>query len=528
LGNTSFLEERRNFAVIYRFDAYSLDTETLVLKSGTDKITIEPQVFHLLQYLIENRARVVSKDDMINAVWGGRIISDSAIAYAVREARRLVGDDGRAQSVIRTLPRRGFRFVAEVIEDPMSVRQLSSPEELPVTSDKPSIAVLPFDNMSGDPEQDFFSDGLAEDIITVLSKIERMRVIARHSTFQYKGQSLDLRRIAEELGVQYVLEGSVQHGGNRLRITAQLIDANDGGHLWAERYDRLVDDFFDIQDEITKEIVTSLRVKLTDGEEARVWARGTSNIEAWQYAVRAFELARDFTPFGNLEARKLAEKATELDPDYAHAWAILGITYWMDGRLGYTGDSEAKFTRANEFAERAMALDDSTSWAIGLSAVVAAPFGRFNEGVAVARRGIELNSGNADVRACLAYALMHAGNFREAADHFRAAMSLNPHYPNFFRYGLARTLMFLGEFDEALALLDEKLGNPQANFMLWLLRAYIYGQLSREADAQRAVLEIRKFAPDMRTGHLPGWLTINDQTAVKRFVDGLRQAGLPD
>jgi adenylate cyclase len=182
----------------------------------------------------------------------------------------------------------------------------------PKSLDKPSIAVLAFDNLSGDPDQEFFSDGLAEDNITALSKIERMRVIARNSTFAYKGRALDLRRIADELGVRYVLEGSVRRGGGRLRITAQLIDANDGSHLWAEHYDRPVDDLFDIQDEITKEIVTSLRVKLTDGEQARVWARGTNNIEAWQFGIQAWEIFRRFSVSDYLEARTLAEKAAEL------------------------------------------------------------------------------------------------------------------------------------------------------------------------------------------------------------------------
>jgi adenylate cyclase len=402
---------------------------------------------------------------------------------------------------------------------------LAEPLPLP---DKPSIAVLPFDNMSGDPEQEYFSDGLAEDIITALSKVAQMRVIARNSTFAYKGQALDLRRIAGELGVRYLLEGSVRRGGDRLRITAQLIDANDGSHLWAERYDRSADDLFDIQDEITKEIVTSLRVKLTDGEQARVWARGTNNIEAWEYCVRATELFKGFTSSSYLEARASAEKATELDPDYAHAWATLGFTYWWDGRLGYTGDSDAKFARAAELAEHAMALDDSVSECIGLSTMVAAPLGRHDEGVKIARRGIELYPGSADVRAFLAFALLHAGNYREAVEHFRAAMALNPFYPNWYRNGLARTLIFLDEFDEALALSDEILRIEPAFLQAWLQRAYIYGETGREADADKAIQEVCRLAPNLRLGDVPGLLLINDARATRRFIDGLRKAGLPE
>ena len=394
--------------------------------------------------------------------------------------------------------------------------------------DQPSIAVLPFDNMSGDAEQGYFADGITEDIITALSKISKLRVIARNSTFAYKGQARDLRRIARELGVLYVLEGSIRRGGDRLRITAQLIDADTGSHVWAERYDRGVADIFDIQDEITKEIVTALRVKLTDGEEAFVLARGTSNIEAWQCCTRASELFMRFNAYDYLEARVLAEQAIRLDPDYAYAWAALGFTYFWDGRLGYTDDSDAKFVRANECAERAMNLDDTVSWSIGLSALVAAPLNRHDEGVEVARRGIELYPGSADVRAFLAIALLHAGHYREAAEHLRAAMALNPFYPTWYRNGLARALVFSDELDEALVLCDEILGIDPGFLQAWLLRAYICGQTGREADSRDAVHEVRRLAPNLRIGHLAGLLLIVDAPATQRFLDGVREAGLPE
>ena len=392
----------------------------------------------------------------------------------------------------------------------------------------PSIAVLPFNNMSSDPEDEFFADGIAEDIITALSKISRMRVIARNSTFAYKGQAIDLRRVARELGVRYVLEGSIRRGGNRLRITAQLIDATDGSHLWAERFDRTVDDLFDIQDEITKEIVTALRVKLTDGEEARLWARGTNDIEAWQCCIRATELFMRFNSVDYLEARALAEQAIARDPEYAYAWATLGFTHWWDGRLGYTGDTAAKFARAKECADRAMALDDTVSWSIGLSAMAAGTLDSHDEAVAIARRGIELYPGSADVRAFLAFALLHASQFAESVEHYRAAMALNPFYPDWYRSGLARALIVLGELDEALALSDEILATDPVFLQAWLNRAFIYGETGRAADARQAVLEIRRLAPNLRVGHVLGVTLINDAATGERFVTGLRAAGLPD
>ena len=382
-----------------------------------------------------------------------------------------------------------------------SVRNTTTVETRP-QSDRPSVAVLPFDNMSSDPEHEFFADGIAEDIITALSKISRMRVIARNSTFAFKGRATDLRHFAAELGVRYILEGSIRSGGNRLRITAQLIDAEDGSHLWAERFDRTIDDIFDIQDEITKEIVTALRVNLTDGEEALVLARGTNDIEAWQLCVRATELFMRFSSTDYLAARELAEKAVARDPNYAYAWATLGFTHWWDGRLGYTGDSGAKYARASEYAERAMTLDDSVSWVIGLSTMIAAAQDRHSEGVALARRGFELNPGNADARAFFAFALVHAGDPEKAMDHFRAAMSLNPFYPNWYRNGLARALIVRAEFDEALALSDEILRLEPAFIQGWLQKAYIFGQTGRSDDASQAVREV------LRVEHPVPWTQV--------------------
>ncbi len=453
---------------------------------------------------------------------GGVVLSDDAYRQ-VRDRLDLVWqDDGEHEVKNIARPIRIWRW------SPMGESRSDSATAAQLLPDQPSIAVLPFDNMSDDPEQGFFADGITEDIITALSKIAKLRVIARNSTFAYKGQALDLRRIARELGVRYVLEGSIRRGGDRLRITAQLIDADTGSHLWAERYDRRVADLFDIQDEITKEIVTALRVKLTDGEEAFVLARGTNNIEAWQYCVRASELVMRFNSYDYLEARVLAEQATKIDPDYAYAWATLGFTYFWDGRLGYTDDSNAKFLRANEFAERAMALDDTVSWSIGLSALVAAPLNRPGEGVDVARRGIELYPGSADVRAFLAVALLHAGQYREGAEHLRAAMALNPFNPTWYRNGLARALVFSDELDEALVLCDEILGIEPDFLQALLLRAYICGRTGREADSHEAIQEVRRLAPNLRVDHLAGLLLIGDAPATQRFIDGIRDAGLPE
>lgn len=414
---------------------------------------------------------------------------------------------------------------------PEAIQALAPPKWLykdPVPTDKPSVAVLPFANMSRDAEYEYFADGIAEDIITALSKVSRMRVIARNSTFAYKDQAHDLHQVAKTLEVRYVLEGSVRSGGNRLRITAQLIDASDGSHLWAERYDRTVDDIFDIQDQITKEIVTALRVKLTDGEEAGVLSRGTNNIEAWQLCVRAFELFMRFSPTEYLESRALAQRAVEKDPDYAYAWATLGATYWFEGRLGYTGDPAACFARANEYAERAMALDDTLSWAIGVSVVTSGSLGLSQESVEKARRGFELNPGCADIRSFLAFALIRVGEYREAEEHLRAGMSLNPFFPNWYRVGLSRVLMILDEFEEALALVEDALRAQPGSIVSRVNQIYLLGQLGRSDEARRAIGDFAHHAPNFRLEHVPGELLIDDPAAIQKIVDGLREVGFPE
>ncbi len=393
---------------------------------------------------------------------------------------------------------------------------------------RPSIAVLPFTNMSSDPKHKFFGDGIVEDIITALSKISQMKVIARNSTFAYKDRSVDLRQIANELGVRYVVEGSVRSGGNRLRITAQLIDAADGSHVWAEHYDRTVDDLFDIQDEITKEIVSALQVNLTDGEVAFVMARGTHNTEAWQLCVRGTELYTRFSTTNFLEARALAERAIKLDPNYAYAWATLGFTWWWDGRLGYTGDSETKFMRADEYARKAMELDSSVSWVIGLSAMAAAPFGRYEEAIEDARRGVALYPSNADIRCFLGYTLMHAARYNEAVPHYRAAIELNPLYPIWYINGLSTTLRSLGQLHEAMALANEVIERQPQHLQSWLTRAYIFQETGRTADAVMAVRELQRIAPNFRVRHLARLYLLNDAAEIERLSNGLRAAGVPE
>ena len=317
--------------MIYRFGEFTLDSERLELRCGEELRATEPQVFSLLAYLIDKRDRVVSKDELIDAVWNGRIVSDSTLTTRINALRRAEDDDGKAQAVIRTFVRRGFRFVADVRESSRpDLRQHATtssargadpflPKAELTLPDKPSIAVLPFDNMSGDHDQAYFADGIAKEIITALSKFGWFFVTARNSTFSYKGRSVEVRQIGKELGVRYVLEGSVRKAGERVRVTVQLIDATPGNHIWAERYDREIGDVFALQDEITETVTATITPQLLVAESERAKRKPPESMQAWELVMRAIPLIWRLNGLDLAKAQQLLRDAVERDPGYAEA-----------------------------------------------------------------------------------------------------------------------------------------------------------------------------------------------------------------
>ena len=299
-----------------------LDIERRELRRGTELIPVEPQVFDLLVYLVRNRGRVVSKDDLIDGVWGGRIVSESALTTRLNAARKSVNDSGATQRVIRTLARKGVRFVAEVTEDGTFETGAAASEPSLALPGKPSIAVLPFANLSGDPEQEYFADGMVDEIITALSRIRWLFVIARNSSFTYKGQVVEIKRVGRELGVRYVLEGSVRKAGGRLRITAQLIDAINGAHLWADRFDGSLEDVFELQDNVAASVAGVIEPALQAAEAARSAARPTADLGAYDSYLRALVVFQPMTKAAVAEALGLLEQAIAIDHDYGPALAF--------------------------------------------------------------------------------------------------------------------------------------------------------------------------------------------------------------
>ena len=327
--------------VQFSFGNYALDVDRRELRRGSEQISVGPQVFDLLVYLVKNRERVVSKDDLIESVWGGRIVSESTLTSHINAVRKAVGDSGEEQNLIRTIARKGFRFVGDISEERPAVTAKSSPagqadpkRALPLP-DKPSIAVLPFQNLSGDPEQDYFADGVVEDIITALSRMRWLFVIARNSNFTYKGRAVDVKQVGRESGVRYVLEGGVRKAANRVRVTGQLIDASTGAHLWGDRFEGALEDIFDLQDQVTTSVVGAIAPQLEQAEIERAKRKPTENLDAYDYYLRGMASYYRRTREAITEALPLFYKAIALDPDFASAYgmAALVLRLAQDQRL---------------------------------------------------------------------------------------------------------------------------------------------------------------------------------------------------
>ncbi len=390
--------------------------------------------------------------------------------------------------------------------------------------DKPSIAVLPFVNMTDDPRQESFCDGLSEEIITTLSKIPKLFVIARYSTFTYKGKPLKVGEVAEELGVQYVLEGSVRKSGDQVRITAQLTDALSGHHLWAERYDRKLKDIFTVQDEMTKNIITALQIKLTEGEQARVFSKGTKDLDAYMKVMEARYLSYESTIEGNIRARRLAEEAISLDPNYAFAYRALALATLVDIWLGLSKNPQESLKKCIELYKKAIALDDSFAMGyagLGYSLMMAR---KYDEAIVQAERGLELEPNSADVVYAYANILLYTGG--ESIPFFQSAIRLNPKPPNIYLRHYAVALRNIGRYEEAIAQLKKAIEREPRDVMSYIVLVATYNMAGREKEGRAAAAEVLKINPKFSLESFAKIQPYKDPATKERLIDSLRKAGL--
>ena len=391
--------------------------------------------------------------------------------------------------------------------------------------DKPSIAVLPFENMTGDPKQEYFTDGFTEQIITSLSKIPSLFVISRNSTFSYKGKPVKVQQVSEELGVRYVLEGSIQKSGDRIRINVQFIDAISGRHVWAESYDRDLKDIFGLQDEVILKITSAMSVNLTAGEQARAWAEGTKSLEAYLKFMQGREYLR-----GNREsnalARRLAEETIALDPKYANAYALLGATHWKDVYLGTSRPKES-IAKAIELTQKALAMNGSLADARSRLGVLYSWSGRYDEGIAEAERGVELDPSSAMANIELAVVLRYAGKSKEAIPVIRKALRLEPMAPDNYLQQLALAYFQTGDCKEAIAEGEKGLKRQPDHLVNHVIMAAVYGSCGREKEARKEATETLRINPKFTVESFTRNLPYKNPSDRDRTAQGLRKAGLP-
>lgn len=525
--------------------SHVVDTLTLDITREGKTFAVEPKVFDLLVLLIENRHRVVTRDEIVEKLWQGRAISDDAVSTCVKAARRALGDDGRSQGIIRTIHRRGFRLVGEVVTEetvparpvPEAAARATGSGVVPRMADsgsaepardKPSIAVLPFENMSADPQQAFLADGIAEDILTTLAKIRHILVIDRNSSFTYKGRSPDVRKVGEELGVRYVLDGSVQKSGERVRVSAQLVDCTDRRHLWADRFDGDLQDVFEFQDRITEEIVTALEVELTEGELVRGWRKRSGDLKAYEAYHRARDFFMQFTREANLRAHAEATRAVEINPEYWDAWLMLGYTNNMATRLGWSDDPGKSLGFARECVARVLAADETMPEAYSLAGGIALTSRDYPTALAQCRRAVALGPNSPDCYHMLAITLCYAGQPHEAVGLERQALRLNPLNPTNYLVELGRAYVQLGKRAEARRVLQQVVDRrPRWMNARVLLVAACHG-MGLEAEAVEQAQEILQTRPTFRLGDWSRLQPYRESRDLEAIVASLRRVGLPD
>ncbi len=391
--------------------------------------------------------------------------------------------------------------------------------------DKPSIAVLPFVNMSGDKEQEYFGDGITEEIITALSKVPHLFVISRQSTFTYKGKPVKVKEVSEELGVRYVLEGSVRKSGDKVRITAQLIDALTGHHLWAERYDRDLKDIFALQDEITLRIISALQVKLVGIERTSLSVKCTDNLEAYLKLLQSAYQSGRFTKEGNIQARRYAEEAIALDPKYVEAYLRLSATLIMDLRYGTTESPEQSLRRAEEYVQKALVLDSSSGAAHAFLGRIYLSKRQYEKAIAEGERALALDPNSDFVQAALAYSLYFAGRFEDANAMYQKAVRLNP-FPVWYSQMLASSYAQLGRYEEAIKEYKKALQRaPDSTMPHWGLAA-TYSLMGREKEAQDEAAEVLRIDPKFSLENHAKALLFKNQADLDRHIGALRKAGL--
>jgi TolB-like protein len=517
---------------------HTLDTDQRELRRGTEPIAVEPQVLDLLICLLENRNRVVTKNDLIASVWNGRVVSEATLSSRIYAARKALGDTGQSQRMIRTVQRKGIRFVGDVraqsAEAPAAPAAVAASVEekcelaarIVPPADRPIIAVLPFDNLSGDSAQEHLADSISEDIITALSKLRWFAVIARNSSFTYKGRAVHLSRVADELGAGYVVEGSVRKVGDHLRITAQLNDAHTGSHVWAERYDRDLADAFAAQDEITEAIVAAIEPQVYAAENLRAKRKPPQHLDAWDLVMRALSHYWRVTKQDNLIAQDLLNRAIAIDPSCGQALGLLATSHIFGVHMGW--EDKTNSALAERAAVAALEADGEDPWAHHALGCIHLFARRLDDSLAEFELALRLNPNFSLTQCYYCIALAYAGRWQEAAEAVSRAWRLSPRDPMSALYlGAASFAQFVGRnYDTAIKLAREAI-HLRGDFVgAHRVLTASAGMAGHRELAAAALVELRRAQPDISLTWITEHLPIRDDADREHYLEAFRRAGL--
>ncbi|MEA3411072.1 MAG: winged helix-turn-helix domain-containing tetratricopeptide repeat protein [Pseudomonadota bacterium] len=548
---------------------WTVDGAAGQITRGDESVRLEPRAMEVLLYLASHPGKVVSRREIEDSVWAGTVVSYDALTGAVQKLRRAFNDDRKHPRVIETLSKRGYRLIAPVspgethpgrvrsgngIATPVSAHHWNRvaavaavatlailalfmwptprDEGAPLVADdgsKPSIAVLPFDNLGDNATQDYFADGITDDLITALATRPDLLVIARDSTFVYKERPVDVRDIAARLKVRYVLDGSMRRVGNRVRINAQLVDAQTGHHVWAETYDGSAADVFDLQNEITGKIVSALAVRMSPGTDLELEAPQTGSLPAYEsFLLGRQHFYRFLNRDENLKARNYFRKAIDHDPDFAMAWAMEAWTHVFEVMNGWSEDREASLLRGHELADKATSLQEALPVAYFVKGLAHRELGDYVKALVEAEKAIEYDPNYANAHVLLATLLYYAGRPEEGLKRIQEAMLLNPHHPYNYSFHLGQAYYILGRYPEAVDAFEKGIATNPASERLHVWQAAALARNGALDDAAWESDQVLMLNPEFSWERMQETFPFKSPEDREHFLDGLRKAGLAD
>jgi len=535
-----------------------------ILSRGDEVVHLEPKAMEVLVYLASRPGEVITREELERDVWRGALVGYDAVTNTVIKLRKALGDDARKPRFIATIPKKGYQLIASPRESDGEAAAASAVKPATVAAGKfaaansrllgfglmaivvivglmwiflttdrdsqkpPSIAVLPFENLNADPKQDFLADGITEDLITDLSKLSSIQVIASNSSSAFRGKQASIKQIGEELKVTYVVKGTVRRLSDDFRVNVQLVNAETGFNTWAARYDRKVKEVFAIQDDVTRNIVRILAIQTTQQEETRLSRKATSNLEAYDYFQEGMRHYRAITREGNELARQSYRKAIELDPNYGRAYGAISVTLATDYRWGWTDNPSETLEHALELATRAVQLDPAspqTHWALGFVRLARR---EYSDARTAAEKSIEVAPNYADGYGLLGIISANQNEPNQAIKYTRRGMELNPYYTWEYLYTLGMSYHMLEDYDKAIEVLEEAQARNGNVVQVKLYLAACYVRVNRLDDAEWMVEQLQVITPSTLLSTLDKTLSLSNSAARRTLLADLKRAGLPE